>query len=170
MMRQHHELLITFIGIKVPTTMEIIPDFNAANICIEGLCQIGRCDVGVGLARSNASWNGERRSQDETQYRHQHVRPAFIDVGGWCLRSHLALKGLRITLDQTTLELGYLEWNNNGNNESPQKYTLYNEDGAWTAINVCSKAGRIEGQNRPSKYFMSCRILESFPIPSLVVA
>ena len=102
-------------------------------------------------------------------------------------------------LDQSTLEQGYLEWNNNGNNESPQKYTLYNEDGAWTAvinvcgkagriegknrpslynedgawtavINVCGKAGGIEGKNRPSKYVMSCRILESFPIPSLVVA
>jgi pentatricopeptide repeat protein len=85
---------------------------------------------------------------EEMQQRH--VRPngmtfsALIDVCGRCRRSDLALKGLRIMLDQKTLEQGYLEWNND-NKESPQKYTLYNEVGAWTAaINACGKAGRIE--------------------------
>ena len=56
---------------------------------------------------------------------------ALIDVCGRCSRSDLALKGLRLMLDQKS--------------EKASDYTLSSEVGAWTAaINACGKAGRID--------------------------
>jgi pentatricopeptide repeat protein len=56
---------------------------------------------------------------------------ALIDVCGRCRRSDLALKGLRLMLDQKA--------------EKGNGYTLSSEVGAWTAaINTCGKAGRID--------------------------
>ena len=71
----------------------------------------------------------------------------LINARGRCRRSDLALKGLRMMLDQKTLEQGHLKTLNinNDNTELPQKYTLQNVVGAWTAaINACGKAGRME--------------------------
>jgi pentatricopeptide repeat protein len=76
----------------------------------------------------------------------RHVRPngmtysALIDVCGRCRRSDLALKGLRIMLDQKAYE----QKERDITSTASEKYTLASEVGAWTAaINACGKAGRI---------------------------
>jgi pentatricopeptide repeat protein len=64
---------------------------------------------------------------------------ALIDVCGRCQRSDLALKGLRLMLDQKAQEQKRLEIS------TQRGYTLSNEVGAWTAaIDACGKAGRID--------------------------
>lgn len=63
---------------------------------------------------------------------------ALIDVCGRCGRSDLALKGLRMMLDEKAQE------QKNMPSKSKKTYTLLSEVGAWTAaINACGKAGRI---------------------------
>jgi pentatricopeptide repeat protein len=64
---------------------------------------------------------------------------ALVDVCGRCRRSDLALKGLRLMLDQKAQEQKLLDL------KPGSSYTLSSEVGAWTAaINACGKAGRID--------------------------
>lgn len=64
---------------------------------------------------------------------------ALIDVCGRCSRSDLALKGLRLMLDQKAQEQRMLH------SSAQRGYTLPSEVGAWTAaIDACGKAGRID--------------------------
>lgn len=63
---------------------------------------------------------------------------ALIDACGRCQRSDLALKGLRLMLDQKAQ--GQKRFNTDA-----RGYTLSSEVGAWTAaINACGKANRID--------------------------
>lgn len=64
---------------------------------------------------------------------------ALIDVCGRCRRSDLALKGLRLMLDQKVQD------RKGGAIHAQKDYTLPSEVGAWTAaIDACGKAGRID--------------------------
>jgi pentatricopeptide repeat protein len=64
---------------------------------------------------------------------------ALIDVCGRCRRSDLALKGLRLMLDEKAQERKRLAI------QFQREYTLSSEVGAWTAaIDACGKAGRID--------------------------
>jgi pentatricopeptide repeat protein len=61
---------------------------------------------------------------------------ALIDACGRCRRSDLALKALRLMLDQKAQEQETVR---------EGRHTLSSEVGAWTAaINACGKAGRID--------------------------
>jgi len=63
---------------------------------------------------------------------------ALIDVCGRCRRSDLALKGLRLMLDQKAHEQKALV-------EKRGRYPLAAEVGAWTAaIDACGKSGRLD--------------------------
>lgn len=75
---------------------------------------------------------------------------ALIDVCGRCRRSDLALKGLRMMLQQKSIEVkekhitDRKQYQPDSSNQRQTQYSLYNEVGAWTAaINACGKAGRI---------------------------
>ena len=75
---------------------------------------------------------------------------ALIDVCGRCLRSDLALKGLRMMLRQKEEggRMIHVHQGRHRGNERTQKQPseeLYNEVGAWTAaIDACGRAGRID--------------------------
>jgi len=69
---------------------------------------------------------------------------ALIDVCGRCLRSDLALKGLRMMLRQKEEEGRTIHQGLRGNDRKPPS-ALFNEVGAWTAaIDACGRAGRID--------------------------
>ena len=75
----------------------------------------------------------------------RHIRPngmtysAFIDVCARCQRSDLALKVLRIMLDQKAQERRNLDL------DEDAKFSLPAEVGAWTAaIDACGKSGRLD--------------------------
>jgi len=64
---------------------------------------------------------------------------ALIDVCGRCRRNDLALKGLRLMMDQKAKEVKLLDL------PAGNRHTLPAEVGAWTAaINACGKTGRID--------------------------
>ena len=76
---------------------------------------------------------------------------ALIDVCGRCLRSDLALKGLRMMLRQKEEEGRMVHVYHQGisrgydRSKKPPSEALYNEVGAWTAaIDACGRAGRID--------------------------
>ena len=63
---------------------------------------------------------------------------ALIDACGRCQRSDLALKGLRLMMQQKEQEQSYVA-------NQTSKHTLPNEVGAWTAaIHACAKASRMD--------------------------
>ena len=69
---------------------------------------------------------------------------ALIDACGRCRRSDLALKALRLMLDQKTNEQRISDSATKMSSHQGG-YALSNEVGAWTAaINACGKAGRID--------------------------
>jgi len=73
---------------------------------------------------------------------------ALIDVCGRCKRCDLALQGLRMMLRQKMAEQEALANTPSSSNKykgKPEKYSLSNEVGAWTAaINALGKEGRIQ--------------------------
>ena len=79
---------------------------------------------------------------------------ALIDVCGRCQRADLAVKGLRLMLQQKNEEEEQLQKTTHrqrtrGQEDSGKKYTLQNEVGAWTAaINALGKDGRLESAMR----------------------